>query len=48
MKFYEIRNTKTQQSCGVTAKDFSSACKSLGWKPHDCRCVWKSTLENGY
>ena len=46
MYFYEIRNTKTQETAQVTAKNFATACRSIGWKPYDCRCVWKADPEN--
>lgn len=46
MFFYEIRNTKTQKTAQVTAKNFATACRSLGWKPYECRCVWKASAEN--
>lgn len=48
MYFYEIRNTKTYETCEVVAKDYATACKQRGWKPKDCRCVWKASVENGY
>jgi hypothetical protein len=48
MKFYEIKNTKTQEAAEATAKNFAEACKSIGWKPHHCRCVWCASPENGY
>ena len=46
MFYYEIRNTKTQEIAQVTAKNFTIACRSLGWKPYNCRCVWKADPEN--
>lgn len=46
MFYYEIRNTKTQKTAQVIAKNFATACRSLGWKPYDCRCVWKAAPEN--
>jgi hypothetical protein len=48
MYFYEIRNTKTQETYETTAKNFATACKERGWKPRHCRCVWKASVENGY
>ena len=30
MKFYEIKNTKTQKTAEATAKNFAEACKSIG------------------
>ena len=48
MNFYEIKNTKTQEAYETTAKNFATACKQSGWRPQDCRCVWKASVENGY
>ena len=48
MYFYEIKNTNTQETCEITAKDFATACKQRGWKPQNCRCIWKASTENGY
>lgn len=33
MEFYEIKNTKTQQTTQIIAKNFSESCKVQGWKP---------------
>ena len=46
MFYYEIRNTKTQETAQAIAKNFTTACRSLGWKPYECRCVWKANPEN--
>ena len=46
MYFYEIRNRKTQENAQLIAKDFTTACRHLGWKPQECRCVWKANPEN--
>ena len=48
MYFYEIKNTKTQATAETTAKNFQTACRNLGWKPQNCRCIWKASPENGY
>ena len=45
MKFYEIKNIKTQETAQTTAKNFAEACKSNNWRPQDCRCVWKADPE---
>ena len=44
--FYEIRNTKTQENARGIAKSFVEICRVNGWKPQDCRCVWKANPEN--
>lgn len=46
MKFYEIKNTKTQETAQTVAKNFSEACKEQGWKPYHCSCIWKADPEN--
>jgi hypothetical protein len=48
MRFYEIKNTKTQQTAETAARTFAIACKQVGWKPQDCRCVWAAKVSNGY
>lgn len=48
MYFYEIKNTKTQATTETTAKNFQTACQNLGWKPRECKCIWKASPENGY
>lgn len=48
MYFYEIKNTKTQATAEATAKNFQIACRNLGWRTKDCKCIWKASLENGY
>lgn len=46
MKFYEIRNEKTQETAEVMAKNFVEACRQKGWKPCQCRCVWKCQVDD--
>lgn len=46
--FYEIKNKETQEHKQTTAKNFTTACKLMGWKAHKCRCIWKASVENGY
>ena len=48
MKFYEIKNTKTNETAQATAPNFANACRAQGWKPWDCKCVWSANPENGY
>lgn len=48
MYFFEIKNKKTQETAEAIANNFATACKRLGWKPYQCRCIWKADLENGY
>ena len=47
-KFYEIKNTKTQEEGKCVAANFSAACRVLGWKVKDCRCVWVASNEAAY
>lgn len=46
MKFYEIKNTKTQETAQTIAKNFATACKTQRWKPQNCCCIWKADPEN--
>jgi hypothetical protein len=48
MKFYEIKNKKTGERGRGIAKNFAEICKSKGWKPQDCKCIWVANPENGY
>lgn len=48
MYFYEIKNIKTQATAETIAKNFQTACRALGWRPQDCKCIWKASPENGY
>ena len=48
MHFYEIRNTKTQENGRGIAKNFAKICKSKGWRPQDCKCVWKASIDAAY
>ena len=48
MSFYEIKNTKTQETFETTARNFAAACYQKGWKPQECRCVWKASTEAAY
>jgi hypothetical protein len=46
--FYEIKNTKTQETTENIAPNFGTACQDAGWRPQDCKCIWKAKVENGY
>ena len=46
--FYEIKNTKTQENSYTVAENFATACQHAGWRPQDCKCIWKASVENGY
>ena len=46
MKYYEIKNRKTQETAQTTAKNFATACKANGWKPQDCKCIWAADPKN--
>ena len=48
MYFYEIKNTKTQEHGRGIAKNFAEICKSKGWKPQHCKCIWKAGVEAAY
>ena len=44
MYFYEIRNTKTQENGRGIAKSYTEICKAKGWRPQDCRVIWKASV----
>ena len=46
MKYYEIKNKKTNETAQTTAKNFGEACKMAGWRVKDCHCVWSASAEN--
>ena len=46
MEFYEIKNTKTQQTAQTIAKSFAESCKVQGWKPQHCHCIQSAYPEN--
>lgn len=46
--FYEIRNKLTGQQAHTCAKNFTTACKAMGWKPYHCRCIWKASDKAAY
>lgn len=48
MYFYEIKNMKTQECGKGIAKNFAEVCKAYGWKPYNCKCIWKSSPEGAY
>ena len=47
MYYYEIRNTKTQATAEANGHSFQEACATLGWKPWNCRCVYRAEVEEG-
>ncbi len=48
MYFYEIKNVKTNEQGRGIAKTFADICKAHGWKPQNCRCIWKAEPEAAY
>lgn len=46
MKYYEILNEETLEKAQGVAKSFQAMCKALGWRPQDCRLIWKAKPEN--
>lgn len=40
MKYYEIKDTKTNRELTITAKNYGDACRLLGIKPQDGRVVY--------
>ena len=48
MYFYEIFNLENFQQAQVIASTFAEACASQGWKPQNCHCVWRASVEASY
>lgn len=46
MKYYEIKNKKTNETAQQIATTFAKACDQAGWRVKDCRCVWTASAEN--
>lgn len=46
MRYYEIKNTKTNETYAGCAKTFVEVCKAKDWKPQDCKCIWKANKVN--
>lgn len=42
MKYFELKNTKTQATAQVVAKNLMDAYKQVGWKPQHGRLIWKA------
>ena len=45
MKYYEFRNKKNGACFQVVARNTREACKSYGYKPQDCHCVYSCRVE---
>ena len=46
--FYEIFNLETFEHAQGIAHTFAEVCKAQGWKPQNCHCVWKASVEASY
>lgn len=42
MKYFELKNTKTQATAQVVAKNLMEAYRQLGWEPQHGRLIWKA------
>ena len=45
MKYFELKNTKTQATAQVVAKNLMDAYKQIGWRPQDGRLIWKADAD---
>lgn len=45
MKYYEIKNKKTLEQAQGYAKNMMELCKTLGWRPQDCKCIYNCPAE---
>ena len=39
---YEILNKKTHEHSVQFGANFVEACKKVGWKAYNCRCIYKT------
>ena len=46
--FYEIMNTATCEQAQGIAHTFGELCKRMGWKPQDCKVIWKGSPDAAY
>jgi hypothetical protein len=42
MYYFEIKNRKTNETATAIAKNMMQACKFIGWKVRDCKCIYKA------
>ena len=45
MKYFELKNTKTQATAQVVAKNLMDAYMQVGWRPQDGRLIWKADAD---
>ena len=44
MYYYEILNRETLEKAQGQAKSMRAMCESLGWRPQDCKCIYRARL----
>ena len=42
--YYEIKNTRTQETAEVYGHSYQEACISKGWQPKNCRCIYRTEV----
>lgn len=42
MKYFELKNTQTNERAQVLAKNLMDAFRQLGWKPQHGKLIWKA------
>jgi hypothetical protein len=45
MFYFEIKNNRTGECANTTASNMTQACAKMGWKPWDCKCVYRAKEE---
>ena len=48
LHFYEIINRETLEQAQGIAYTFGELCQRLGWRPQDCKVVWKGSPDAAY
>lgn len=46
MSYYEIKHRKTQTNFQATAKNYTEACATHGYKPQECKLIWRTDAKN--
>ena len=44
MYYFEILNRETMEKAQGQAKSMRAMCESLGWRPQDCKCIYRAPL----
>ena len=42
MYYFEIKNTRTYECATAEGKGMAQACKAIGWKVRECKCIYRA------